>query len=91
MKDLILVASLFHLQRFLDMMWGAYVSIYWRKLRAFRWLDHQKRGCELVALLLDRTGRQRKIEFIWTRCNEKKEKNAWKLVWCGRGCLGVLL
>jgi hypothetical protein len=44
-----------------------------------------------VALLLDRTGRQRKIEFIWTLWNEKKEENAWKLVWCGRGCLGVLL
>jgi hypothetical protein len=90
MKDLILVASLFRLQRFFDMMWGTYVSIYWRKLEAFRWLDHQERGCELVALLLDRTGRQSKIEFIWTLWNEKEE-NAWKLVWCGRGCLGVLL
>jgi hypothetical protein len=44
-----------------------------------------------VALLLDRTGRQRKIEFIWTLWNEKEEENAWELVWCGRGCLGVLL
>jgi hypothetical protein len=43
-----------------------------------------------VALLLDRTGRQRKIEFIWTLWN-KKEENAWELVWCGRGCVGVLL
>jgi hypothetical protein len=42
-----------------------------------------------VALLLDRTGRQRKIEFIWTLWNEKE--NAWELVWCGRGCLEVLL
>jgi hypothetical protein len=65
------------------------VSIYWRKLGAFQWLDHQERGCELVALLLDRTGRQRKIESIWTLWNE--EENAWELVWCGRGCLGVLL
>jgi hypothetical protein len=43
-----------------------------------------------VALLLDRTDRQRKIEFIWTLWNEKEE-NAWELVWCGRGGLGVLL
>jgi hypothetical protein len=43
-----------------------------------------------VALLLDRTCRQRKTEFIWTLWNEKEE-NAWELVWCGRGCLGVLL
>jgi hypothetical protein len=63
------------------MMWGTYVSIYWRKLGAFRWLDHREHGCELVALLLDRTGRQRKIEFIWTLWNEKEEENAWKLVW----------
>jgi hypothetical protein len=32
-------------------------------------------------LLLDRTGRQRKIEFIWSLWNEKKEENAWELVW----------
>jgi hypothetical protein len=44
----------------------------------------------LVALLLDRTVRQRKIEFIWTLWNENEE-NAWERVWCGRGCLGVLL
>jgi hypothetical protein len=44
-----------------------------------------------VTLLLDRTGRQRKIEFICTIWNEKGEENAWKLVWCGKGCLGVLL
>jgi hypothetical protein len=44
-----------------------------------------------VALLLDRTGRQRKIEFICTLWNEKEEETAWELVWCGRGCLGVLL
>jgi hypothetical protein len=43
-----------------------------------------------VALLLDRTGRQIKIEFIWTLWNEKEE-NAWKLVCGGMGCLGVLL
>jgi hypothetical protein len=91
MKGVMLVASQFHLQRFLDMLWGTYVSIYWRKLGASRWLDHQERGCELVASLLDRTGRQRKIEFIWTLWIEKEEENAWELVWCGRGCLGVLL
>jgi hypothetical protein len=69
------------------------VSIYWRKLGAFRWLDHRKQGCELVALLLDRTGRQRMIEFIWTLWNENEneEENAWEMVWCGRRCLGVLL
>jgi hypothetical protein len=44
-----------------------------------------------VALLLDRTGRQRKIEFIWTLWNEKMGENAWKLVCGGMGCLGVLL
>jgi hypothetical protein len=71
------------------MMWGTYVSIYWRKFGVFWWLDHQKRGYELVALQLDRTGRQRKIEFIWTLRNE--EENAWELVWCGRVCLGILL
>jgi hypothetical protein len=64
MKGVILVASQFHLQQFLDMLWGTYVSIYWRKLGVFWWLDHREQGCELVALLLDRTGRQRKIEFI---------------------------
>jgi hypothetical protein len=91
MKGMILVASRFRLQRFLDMWCGTYVSIYWRKLGAFRWLDHQERGCELVALVLDRTGRQRKIEFIWTLWNENEEENAWKLVCGGMGCLGVLL
>jgi hypothetical protein len=50
-----------------------------------------EKGYELVALLLDRTGRRRKIEFIWTLWNENEEENAWELVWCGRGCLGVLL
>jgi hypothetical protein len=45
-------------------MWGAYLSIYWRKFGIFWRLDHWKRGCELVALLLNRTGSQRKIGFI---------------------------
>ena len=76
MKSVILVASQFRLQRFLDMWWGTYVSIYWRKFGVFWWLDHQKRGYELVALLLDRTDRQRKIEFIWTLWNENEEENA---------------
>jgi hypothetical protein len=76
MVDDVLAVSGLLLVRFLDMMWRTYVSIYWRKSGAFRWLDHQERGCELVALLLDRTGRQRKIEFIWTLWNEKKEENA---------------
>jgi hypothetical protein len=56
------------------MMWGTYVSMYWRKLGAFQWLDHQEQGCEQVALLLDRTGRQRKIEFIWT-VGDENERN----------------
>jgi hypothetical protein len=72
------------------MLWGTYVSIYWRKFGVFWWIDQRKRSYELLALLLDRTGRQRKIEFIWTLWNENEE-NAWELVWCGRGCLGVLL
>jgi hypothetical protein len=54
------------------MMWGTFVSIYWRKLGAFWWLDLRGRVCELVALLLDRTGRQRKIEFIWTVGDENE-------------------
>jgi hypothetical protein len=91
MKGVILVASQFRLQRFLDMLWGTYVSIYWRKFGVFWWLDYRERGCELVALLLDRTGRQRKTEFILTLWNEKNEENAWKLVCGGMGCLGVLL
>jgi hypothetical protein len=33
----------------------------------------------------------RKIEFIWTLWNENEEENAWEFVWCGRGCLWVLL
>jgi hypothetical protein len=73
------------------MLWGTYVSIYWRKFGVFWWLDHRKLSYELVALLLDRTDRQRKIEFIWTLCNENEEENDWELVWCGRGCLGALL
>jgi hypothetical protein len=40
MKGVILVASRFHLQRFLDVLWGTYVSIYWRKFGVFWWLDH---------------------------------------------------
>jgi hypothetical protein len=64
MKGVILVASQFRLQQFLDMFWGTDVSIYWRKFGVLWWLDHQEQGCELVALLLDRIGRQRKIEFI---------------------------
>jgi hypothetical protein len=47
MKGVILVASQFRLQRFLDMLWGTYVSIYWRKFGVFWWLDHWKQGCEL--------------------------------------------
>jgi hypothetical protein len=46
------------------MMWRTYVSIYWRKLGAFWWLDHRERGCELVVLLLDRTGRQSGWSFF---------------------------
>jgi hypothetical protein len=34
-----------------------------------------------VALLLDRTGRQRKIEFIWSLWNDKKEEMLGS--WCG--------
>jgi hypothetical protein len=33
-------------------------------------------GIDRRLLLLDRTGRQRKIEFIWSLWNEKKEENA---------------
>jgi hypothetical protein len=91
MKGVILVASRFRLQQFLDMLWGTYVSIYCRKFGVFWWLDHRERVYELVALLLDRTGRQRKIEFIWTLWNENEEENAWDLVCGGRGCLGLLL
>jgi hypothetical protein len=34
------------------------------KIGAFWWLDHQERGCELVALLLDRTDRQSGWSFF---------------------------
>jgi hypothetical protein len=74
MNCVILVASRLRLQRFLDMLWGTHVSIYWRKLGAFRWLDHREQCCELVALLLDRTGRQR--EFIWTVWDENERNIA---------------
>jgi hypothetical protein len=57
MKGVILVASQFLLQQFLDMLWGTYVSIYWRKFGVFWCIDHREQRCELVALLLDRTGR----------------------------------
>jgi hypothetical protein len=56
----------------------------WDRPSAFAGIDRR-------LLLLDRTGRQRKIEFIWSLWNEKKEENAWELVWCGRESLGVLL
>jgi hypothetical protein len=36
-------------------------------------------------LLLDRTDRQRKIEFISTQWNEKEEENAWELLCGGMG------
>jgi hypothetical protein len=80
MKGVILVASQFRLQQFLDMLWGTYVSIDWRKYGVFWWLDHREQGCELGAMWLDKIGRQRKIEFIWTLWNEEDE-NAWDL--CG--------
>jgi hypothetical protein len=40
---------------------------------------------------LDRTGRQREMNFLWTLCNENEEEKAWDLLWHGRGCLGLLL
>jgi hypothetical protein len=58
------------------MLWGTYVIIYWRKFGVFWWLDHQEQHCELVALLLDRTGRQRKIEFICTVWDENERSIA---------------
>jgi hypothetical protein len=45
-------------------MWGTYVSIYWRKLGAFRWLDHQERGYELGAMWLDEISRQMRWSFF---------------------------
>jgi hypothetical protein len=38
----VLAASGLLLVRFLDMMWGTYVSIYWRKFGVVWWLDHRK-------------------------------------------------
>jgi hypothetical protein len=46
------------------MMWGTYVSIYWRKLVAFLWLDHQEHGCKLRAMWLDEIGRQSGWSFF---------------------------
>jgi hypothetical protein len=54
MKGVILVASQVRLQQFLDMLWGTYVSIYWRKFGVFWWLDHRKQGCELGAMWQDK-------------------------------------
>jgi hypothetical protein len=64
MKGVILVASQFLLQRFLDMLWGTYVSIYWRKFGVFWWLDHRERGCELGAMWLDEIGWQSGWSFF---------------------------
>jgi hypothetical protein len=60
----VLVALGLLLVRFLDMMWGTYVSIYWRKLGTCRWLDHRERGCELGVMCLDKIGRQRGWSFF---------------------------
>jgi hypothetical protein len=64
MTSVILVASRFRLQRFLDMLWGTYVNIYWRKFGVFWWLDHRKQGCELGAMWLDEIGRQSGWSFF---------------------------
>jgi hypothetical protein len=64
MKGVILVASQFRMQRFLDMLWGTYVSIYWRKFGVFLWLDHWEQGCELGAMWLDEIGRQSGWSFF---------------------------
>jgi hypothetical protein len=64
MKGVILVASQFRLQRFLDMSWGTYGSIYWRKFGVFWWLDHREQGCELRAMWLDEIGRQSGWSFF---------------------------
>jgi hypothetical protein len=59
--DMVVDTGIHHTWRSQDLnserLWGTYVSIYWRKFGVFWWLDHRERGCELVALLLDRTGR----------------------------------
>jgi hypothetical protein len=46
------------------MLWGIYVSIYWRKFGVFWWLDHRERGCELRAMWLDEIGRQMRWSFF---------------------------
>jgi hypothetical protein len=51
-------------------------SMYWRKLGAFRWLDHREQGDELWAMWLDRTFRQRERELLWTVGDENERKNA---------------
>jgi hypothetical protein len=50
--------------------------MYWRKLGAFRWLDHREQGDELWAMWLDRTFRQRERELLWTVGDENERKNA---------------
>jgi hypothetical protein len=45
-NDILTTLGLF-LKRFLDMMWGAWGSIYWRKLVVFQWLDHREQGYDL--------------------------------------------
>jgi hypothetical protein len=63
------------------MLWGTYVSIYWRKFGVFWWLDHREQGCELVALLLDRTGRQRKQSLFGLYGIRRRKRMLGS--WCG--------
>jgi hypothetical protein len=48
MVNVVFAASGLLLVSYLNMMWGTYVSIYWRKFEGFWWQDHWKRGYELV-------------------------------------------
>jgi hypothetical protein len=81
MNGVILVASQFRLQRFFDMLWGTYVSIYWRKFGVFWWLDHREQGCEL-GLCGWMKLQAEWMEFLWTIGdeNERRMLGSWCVV-----------
>jgi hypothetical protein len=62
----------------------------WRKLGAFRWLDHWEWGYELGhSGWTELAGRGRELHWIVGDGNERK--NAWELMCGGSGCPDLLL
>jgi hypothetical protein len=62
------------------MMRRAYVSIFWGKLGAFRWQDHQEDDCELGAMWLDEIGRQMRWSFF--RLLGMRMRGRLVEIWC---------